>query len=31
MAAKHGNLAELKHLVDEGARINIKDNNEVST
>ena len=31
VAAKHGNLAEVKHLVDEGARINIKDNNEVST
>ena len=31
MAAKKGNLEKVKQLVDEGADINIKDNNEVST
>ena len=31
MAAKQGNLKKVKQLVDEGADINIKDNNEVST
>ena len=31
MAAKQGNLDEVKHLVDKGADINIKDNNGVST
>ena len=31
MAAKQGNLEKVKQLIDEGADINIKDNNEVST
>ena len=30
MAAKKGNLEKVKQLVNEGADINIKDNNEVS-
>ena len=30
MAAKKGNLEKVKQLVNEGADINIKDNDEVS-
>ena len=31
MAAKKGNLEKVKHLGDEGADINLKDNKKVST
>ena len=31
MAVKQGELAEVKRLINEGADVNIKDNDEVST